>query len=69
MRTDLIATTSELSSGAQQLGIAAGFGSQNSRSRANPATLRIEIAMAIEITGGEFNVHVTGTIGSRVSRA
>jgi hypothetical protein len=69
MPTNLITTTSELSSGPQQLGAAARPDAQSSRSRAEPAMLRIEIAVAIEITGGDFNVNVVGSIGLRVSRA
>jgi len=69
MPTELIATTSELSLRPQQLGAAARPDAQNSRSRAEPAALRIEIAVAIEITVGDSDVDVTGSIGLRVSRA
>jgi hypothetical protein len=69
MPTDLIATTSELFSGTQQLGVAAQPDAQSSRSRANTAPLRIEIAVAVEITVSDSNVKVTGSIGLRARRA
>jgi hypothetical protein len=69
MPPDLIATTSELSSGPQQLDVAARPDAQNSRSKAEPAALRIEIAVAIEITVGDSNLNVTGSIGLRATRA
>ena len=69
MPTDLIATTSELSSRTQQLGVAARPDAQSSRSNTEPTPLRIEIAVAIEITVSDCDVNVTGSIGLRACRA
>lgn len=69
MPTHLIATTSELSPGTQQLGLAPGFGKQSSRATAQTVTLQIEIAVAIEITGDDSHVNVAGNVAVRVSRA
>ena len=69
MPTDLITTNSELFCGTQRLSAVDRLDAQSSRSRANTATLRIEIAVAIEVTGGNSNMDVVGSIGLRVSRA
>ena len=68
MPTDLIATGSELSFRAQQLGVAAEYGAQNPGFKGKTDTLRIEIAIAIEIAAGDVGASVAGSIALRVSR-
>jgi hypothetical protein len=67
MPTDLIATTSELSSRTQQFGVAAESRTQDAGSTARTGTLRIEIAVAIEIATSGFGVSLAGSIALRVS--
>lgn len=67
MPTDLITTGSELSSRTQQLGVAAESRAQDAGSTARTGTLRIEIAVAIEIATSGFDVSLAGSIALRVS--
>ena len=68
MPTDLIGTGSELSSHAPQLGVAAEYGAQNPGSKGKTGSLRIEIAIAIEIAAGDVGASVAGSIALRISR-
>jgi len=68
MPTDLIGTGSELSSHAPQLGVAAEYGAQNPGSKGKTGSLRIEIAIAIEIASSGFDLSLAGNIALRVSR-
>jgi len=68
MPTDLITTGSELSSRAQQLGVAAEYGAQNPECKGKTGSLRVEIVIAIEIAAGDIGASVAGSIALRISR-
>jgi len=67
MSTELIATISELSSHAQQLGVAGKPGSQDSGSEAGARTFRIEIALAIEVPTDGLDICLSGSIALRIN--
>ena len=67
MPTDLIATTSELSHPAQQLVVAAKPAEQGSRSGDIGGSLRIDIAVSIEVSASGCQAHLTGSIALRVN--
>lgn len=67
MPTDLIATTPGLSSCAQQLRVAAQPAAQSRRSGNFGGTLRIEIAVAVEVVASDSDVRLAGSFALRVS--
>ena len=66
MATELITTTSELFLRAQQLPVAGKPGTQGSVSGAGARTLRIEVALAIEVPADRLDACLTGSIALRI---